>query len=61
MVYCKKSKDKLIENILMKSCDLKEKKLRLLALEQERKHESLCDITVRGDEVDKILEVFGEH
>ena len=51
----------MIENILMKSCDLKEKKLRLLALEQERKHESLCDITVRGDEVDKILEAFGEH
>lgn len=49
----------MIENILMKNCDLKEKKLRLLALKQERKHESLCDITVRGDEVDKILEVFG--
>ena len=58
MVYCKQSKDKLIENILMKNCDLKEKKLRLLALEQERKHESLCDITVREGEVGKILEVF---
>ena len=59
MVYCKHSKDQLIENILMKDCDVKEKKLRLLALEQERKHESLCDITVRKDEVAKILEIFG--
>lgn len=59
MVYCKQSKDQLIENILLKYCDIKEKKLRLLALEQERKHESLCDITVRKDEVAKILEIFG--
>lgn len=59
MVYCKHSKDQLIENILLKDCDVKEKKLRLLALEQERKHESLCDITVRKDEVAKILEIFG--
>ena len=59
MVYCKQSKDKLIENILMKNCDIKEKKLRLLALEQERKHESLCDITVWKDKVEKILEIFG--
>lgn len=59
MVYCKQSKDKLIENILMKDCVIKEKKLRLLALDQERKHESLCDLTVRAEEVDKILEVFG--
>lgn len=59
MVYCKHSKDQLIENILLKDCDVREKKLRLLALEQERKHESLCDITVRKDEVAKILEIFG--
>ena len=48
-----------MENILMKDCDMKEKKLRLLALDQERKHEPLCDLTVRAEEVDKILEVFG--
>ena len=59
MVYCKQSKDQLIENILLKDCDVKEKKLRLLALEQERKHELLCDMTVRKDEVSKILEIFG--
>lgn len=59
MVYCKQSKDQLIEKILLKDCDVKEKKLRLLALEQERKHESLCDMTVRKDEVSKILEIFG--
>lgn len=59
MVYCKQSKDQLIENILLKDCDIKEKKLRLLALEQERKHESLCDITVRKDEVNKIVQIFG--
>lgn len=59
MAYCKQSKDKLIENILLKDCDMKEKKLRLLALEQERKHESLCDITVRKGEAGKILGIFG--
>ena len=59
MVYCKQSKDQLIENILLKDCDVKEKKLRLLALEQERKHESLCDMIVRKDEVNKIVQIFG--
>lgn len=59
MVYCKHNKDQLIENILLKDCDVKEKKLRLLALEQERKHESLCDMTVRKDEVNKIVQIFG--
>ncbi len=58
MVYCKQSKDKLIENILKKDCDLEEKKLRLLALEPERKHEPLCDLTVRLEETEKILEIF---
>ena len=59
MVYCKQSKDQLIENILLKDCGINEKKLRLLALEPERKHESLCDITVLEGEVGKILEIFG--
>lgn len=59
MVYCKQSKDKLIENILLKDCGINEKKLRLLALEPERKHEALCDITVREGEAGKILEIFG--
>lgn len=58
MVYCKESKDKLIENILRKTCELEEKKLRLLALEPERKHEQLCDLTIRPDEIQKILEIF---
>ena len=59
MVYCKQSKDKLIENILLKDCGINEKKLRLLALEPERKHEALCDITVREGEAGRILEIFG--
>ena len=59
MVYCKQSKDKLIENILLKDCGINEKKLRLLALEPERKYESLCDIIVREGEAGKILEIFG--
>lgn len=58
MVYCKQSKDKLIENILKKDCDLEEKKLRLLALEPERKHEPLCDLTVRLEETEKIRDIF---
>lgn len=61
MVYCKQSKDKLIENILKKDCDLEEKKLRLLALEPERKHEPLCDLTVRPDETGKILDIFKDN
>ena len=40
MVYCKQDKDTLIEKILERNCSINEKKLRLLALDQERKNEA---------------------
>lgn len=40
MVYCKQDKGTLIEKILERNCSINEKKLRLLALDQERKNEA---------------------
>ena len=59
MVYCKKEKGSLIENILERNCSIKEKKLRLLALDQERKNEVLCDLTVEHPEdINKIIQML---
>ena len=57
MVYCKQDKGTSIEKILERNCSIKEKKLRLLALDQERKHEALCDLTLeKPEDVQKIFQ-----
>ncbi len=46
-------------NLINKDCSIKEKKLRLLALEQERKNEVLCDLTVEHPEaINKIIQML---
>lgn len=59
MVYCKQDKGTLIEKILERNCSINEKKLRLLALDQERKHETLCDLTIeKANDIGKIFKLL---
>lgn len=54
IVYCKCSKDKLIERILDKKISNYEKKLRLLTLDKEIYNESLCDCVIDTDQPDAV-------
>ena len=59
MVYCKQDKGISIEKILERHCSIKEKKLRLLAMDQERKHETLCDLTLeKPEDIQKIFQLL---
>lgn len=43
----------------MRGYSIKEKELRLLALDQERKNEILCDLTLqKEDDINKILQLL---
>ncbi len=60
IIFCKCSREKMIESILEKDMSNHEKMLRLISLENELKNSDLCDYIVRTnreDAIDRILEI----
>lgn len=60
IIFCKRSREKMIESILEKDMSNREKTLRLISLENELKNADLCDYVVntgKPDAVQKILEI----
>ncbi len=60
IIFCKCSRERMIESILEKEMTNREKTLRLISLENELKNAALCDYIVntgREDAVEKILEI----
>ena len=49
IIFCRRSREQMIENILEKGIDNTEKKWRLLSMENELKNENLCDYVVRTE------------
>ena len=50
LIFCKRHREEMIDSILSRDISNSEKKLRLLSIEQELKHERLCDYSVRAEE-----------
>ncbi len=62
IIFCKCSREKMIESILEKDMGNHEKTLRLISLENELKNADLCDYVINTgheDAVEKILEICG--
>ncbi len=60
IIFCKCSREKMIESILEKEMDNREKTLRLISLENELKNSALCDYVIntgREDAAARILEI----
>ncbi len=60
IIFCKCSRERMIESILEKEMDNREKTLRLIALENELKNADLCDYVINTgheDAVRRILEI----
>lgn len=51
IIFCRRSRENMIESILEKEKSNDEKKWRLLSMENELKNETLCDYVVRTDDV----------
>lgn len=56
IIFCRRSREDMIEAILEKEKSNTEKKWRLLSMENELKNEMLCDYVVRTDNVDAAAE-----
>lgn len=52
IIFCRRSREHMIESILEKEKSNTEKKWRLLSMENELKNENLCDYVVRTEHVD---------
>ncbi len=60
IIFCKCSRERMIESILEKEMDNREKTLRLIALENELKNADLCDYVINTgheDAAQRILEI----
>lgn len=51
IIFCRRSREDMIESILEKDKSNTEKKWRLLSMENELKNETLCDYAVRTDNI----------
>lgn len=51
IVFCKTSREAMIDDILKKNISIEEKKYRLLSMEKELDNAQLCDIVVRTEDV----------
>lgn len=62
IIFCRRSREHMIESILEKEKSNDEKKWRLLSMENELKNETLCDYVVRTDDVnaaaEEIMQLF---
>ena len=62
IIFCRRSREHMIESILEKEKSNDEKKWRLLSMENELKNETLCDYVVRTDNVagaaEEIMSLF---
>ncbi len=56
IIFCRRSREHMIEAILEKEISNEEKKWRLLSMENELKNEHLCDYVVRTENVDAAAE-----
>lgn len=56
IIFCRRSREHMIESILEKEKSNDEKKWRLLSMENELKNETLCDYVVRTDNVNAAAE-----
>ncbi len=60
IIFCKSSRERMIESILEKEMDNREKTLRLISLENELKNAALCDYVINTgheDAVQRILDI----
>lgn len=53
IIFCRRSREQMIEDILEKDKSNEEKKWRLLSMENELKNENLCDYVVRTENIDR--------
>lgn len=64
IIFCRRSRENMIESILEKEKSNAEKKWRLLSMENELKNEPLCDYVIRTDDVnaaaEEIIRLFSE-
>lgn len=56
IIFCRRSREQMIEEILEKEKSNEEKKWRLLSMENELKNENLCDYVVRTENIDRAAE-----
>ena len=56
IIFCRRSRESMIESILKKDKSNDEKKWRLLSMENELKNETLCDYVVRTNDVNAAAE-----
>ena len=52
IIFCRRSREQMIADILEKNMSNEEKKWRLLSMENELKNENLCDYVVRTENID---------
>ena len=52
IIFCRRSREQMIEDILEKEKTNEEKKWRLLSMENELKNENLCDYVVRTENIE---------
>ena len=61
IIYVKRDKEKLIRNIIEENMDIKEKTLRILSLDTERKNSAICDYRIdnnNGQGADAIISLI---
>lgn len=56
IIFCRRSREQMIADILEKEKSNEEKKWRLLSMENELKNENLCDYVVRTENIDSAAE-----
>lgn len=63
LIFCKRSRENMIEDILERNIPNHEKKIRLLSMENELKNRKLCDFTIDTENIKsaavKVVELFG--
>ena len=62
IIFCRQSREEMIKNVLLDfrkgDATYEQATMQLLSMEQELKNESLCDFSVRSDDLDSILELI---
>lgn len=62
IIFCRQSRKEMIKNVLLDfrkgDATYEQATMQLLSMEQELKNESLCDFSVRSDDLDSILELI---
>lgn len=62
IIFCRQSREEMIKNVLLdfrkNNVTYEQATMQLLSMEQELKNESLCDFSVRSDDLDSTIELL---